>query len=254
MSLRESLSTPDAKARYVRRLFGTIAGRYDLITVLLSYGRDRAWKRRLAGMAEVRPGAQALDLACGTGDITFDLVRRGARAIGLDITSRMIDLARAKVTAGRAPAAAGFLVGDMMALPFGDGSFDLVTAGYGLRNVPDLDGALDEIRRVLTPGGLFLSLDFDRPPGRLLRVTYLAYLTIVGSLVGLVLHGDPDTYRYIAESLRRYPGAEAVAGKLRDRGFTNARVVPVLGGLMAIHVARVGGPVPAPPAGAAGPA
>ncbi len=138
------------------------------------------------------------------------------------------------------PAVDGFLVGDMMALPFPDGAFDLVTTGYGLRNVPDLDGALDEIRRVLKPGGLFLSLDFDRPPNPLLRTVYLAYLTVTGSLLGFVLHGDPDTYRYIAESLRRYPGAAAVTGKLRARGFTDARQEPVLGGLMAIHAGRVG--------------
>ncbi|HVB38280.1 MAG TPA: ubiquinone/menaquinone biosynthesis methyltransferase [Vicinamibacterales bacterium] len=253
MSLREALSSPDRKARYVRRLFGTIADRYDLITVLLSYGRDRAWKRRLGEMADVRPGVRALDLACGTGDITLDLARRGARAIGLDITPRMIALARKKAGSLDGPAVDGFLVGDMMALPCPDAAFDLVTSGYGLRNVPDLDGALDEIRRVLKPGGRFVSLDFDRPPGWLLRTTYLTYLTIVGSLVGLVLHGDPDTYRYIAESLRRYPGAAAVADQLRARGFTDVRHLPVLGGLMAIHVGRVGQPASPPPAGASVP-
>ncbi len=102
MSLRDALATPESKARYVRRLFGTIADRYDLITVMLSYGRDRAWKRRLGEMADVRPGARALDLACGTGDITFDLAGRGARAVGLDITPRMIVLARGE--GGRVPA------------------------------------------------------------------------------------------------------------------------------------------------------
>ncbi|HVC20029.1 MAG TPA: ubiquinone/menaquinone biosynthesis methyltransferase [Vicinamibacterales bacterium] len=234
MSLRDALATPPARARYVRRLFGTIADRYDLITVVLSYGRDRAWKRRLGAMAAAGPGARALDLACGTGDLTFDLAARGARAIGLDITPRMIELARRKPAAGRG---AAFLVGDMMALPFADASCDLVTTGYGLRNVPDLDGALDEIRRVLRPGGRFLSLDFDRPPGRVLRSAYLAYLTVVGSLMGLVLHRDPDTYRYIAESIRRYPGAAAVASRLRARGFADATYHPVLGGLMAIHAA-----------------
>ena len=249
MPLQDAFATADSKARYVRRLFATIADRYDLVTVVLSYGRDRWWKRRLGELSGARPGRRALDLACGTGDITFDLARRGARAIGLDLTPRMIEIAAAKSRhAEGSGARVPFLVGDMMTLPFADASFDIVSTGYGLRNVPDLDGALDEIRRVLRPGGLFLSLDFDRPPGPGLRAIYLAYLTIAGSLLGLVLHGDPDTYRYIAESLRRYPGAAAVAGKLRARGFSDARAIPVLGGLMAIHAARLG---PSPAAGAA---
>lgn len=235
MSLRNALATPSAKARYVRRLFGTIADRYDLITVVLSYGRDRAWKRRVGLLADAGPGTCALDLACGTGDIAFELAARGARTVGLDLTPRMIELARRKRQARHGSVA--FVVGDMAALPFADASVDLVTTGYGLRNVPELDVALDEIGRVLRPGGRLVSLDFDRPPGRLLRGIYLAYLTVVGSLLGLVLHRDPDTYRYIAESIRRYPGAAAVAARLRARGFADAAHIPVMGGLMAIHAA-----------------
>jgi demethylmenaquinone methyltransferase/2-methoxy-6-polyprenyl-1,4-benzoquinol methylase len=234
------METPDGKARYVRRLFGTIADRYDLVTVVLSYGRDRAWKRRLNTLSDVRPGMRTLDLACGTGDITFELARRGARTIGLDITPRMIALARQKQD-DRGPARARFLIGDMIALPFPAAAFDVVTTGYGLRNVPDLDRALDEIRRVLKPGGQFLSLDFDRPPGRLFRALYLTYLTIAGSILGWLLHGDPETYRYIPASIRRYPGAAAVAERLRARGFANARHIRVLGGLMAIHTATLDG-------------
>jgi ubiquinone/menaquinone biosynthesis methyltransferase len=128
-----------------------------------------------------------------------------------------------------------FLVADMLALPFGDAGFDLVTTGYGIRNVPDIDAALGEIRRVLRPGGLFLSLDFNRPSNGLVRRVYLAYLTVVGSALGWVLHRDPDTYRYIPESIRRYPGAAAIATRLEAHGFARARYLPVLGGLMAIH-------------------
>jgi demethylmenaquinone methyltransferase/2-methoxy-6-polyprenyl-1,4-benzoquinol methylase len=126
----------------------------------------------------------------------------------------------------------------MMALPFGDSSVDLVTTGYGIRNVPDLDQALSEIRRVLRSGGMFLSLDFNRPADPFLRAVYLAYLTVVGSTLGWVLHRDPDTYRYIPESIKRYPGADAVARRLEAHGFGRATYVPVLGGLMAIHEAR----------------
>lgn len=231
-----ALGAPDAKRRYVRSVFATIADRYDLITVLLSYGADRRWKRRLADLAAVRPGESAVDLACGTGDIAFGLAARGARVVGLDVTPRMIELARVKAAAHQGTCR--FIVGDMMALPFPDASFDLVTTGYGLRNVPSLEPAVREIRRVLRPGGRLLSLDFNRPSRPLVRAAYLAYLTVVGSTLGWLLHGDPDTYRYIPESIRRYPGAAAVAGLLRGAGFTDAAYVPLLGGLMAIHRAR----------------
>jgi len=235
MSLRDRVATPEGKRRYVRTLFATIADRYDLITVILSYGRDRAWKRRLVDMARVTPGTRALDLATGTGDIAFLLHDAGAAAVGLDVTARMIELARAKRPAGAGPA---FLVGDMMALPFPAGSFDLVTTGYGLRNVPDLSGALAEIARVLRPGGQLLSLDFDRPSHPIVRAAYLAYLTAAGSALGWILHRDPDTYRYIPVSIRSYPGAVGVVALMRARGFAEAARIRVLGGFMAIHHAR----------------
>jgi ubiquinone/menaquinone biosynthesis methyltransferase len=235
--LRDALSTPDRKARYVARLFATIADRYDLITRLLSYGRDQHWKRRLIASAAIAPGERVLDLACGTGDLAFDAAARGAVVIGLDLTPRMVHLARQRA-ASAADVGITFMVGDMMSLPIADASIDVITTGYGLRNVPVLDGAIREIHRVLKPGGRLLSLDFNRPASAPLRAAYLTYLTVVGSTVGWALHGDPDTYRYIPESIKRYPGAVAVVDRLRGAGFGEARWEPVLGGLMAIHVAK----------------
>src|SRR5262245_34070659 len=232
MSLRDRIATPDGKRRHVRTLFATIADRYDLITRVLSYGQDRRWKERLVELAAPRSGMVALDLATGTGDIAFLLHDRKARTIGLDVTRRMIEIARGKRADSSAPA---FLVGDMMALPFPAASFDLVTTGYGLRNVPDLTTAVDEMYRVLKSGGQVLSLDFNRPRPPLVRAAYLAYLTVVGSTLGWVLHRDPDTYRYIPASISRYPGAEAVAELMKARGFLSVSHHRVLGGLMAIH-------------------
>lgn len=231
MTLKQALSTASGKSRYVRELFARIADRYDLITMLLSYGLDRGWKRRLIDRIDVRRGTQLLDVATGTGDLAALASKRGGSVVGLDITWRMLELAAAK----QPVPSPIFVRGDMSALPFPDASFDVVTTGYGIRNAPDLGRALDEIARVVRPGGEFLSLDFDRPPNPMLRALYLGYLTLVGSIMGLLLHGDPDTYRYIPASLRGYPGSRQVARMLRDRGFERVDVIPVLGGLMAVH-------------------
>jgi ubiquinone/menaquinone biosynthesis methyltransferase len=241
-SIHDRIATAEGKRRYVRSLFQTIADRYDFITVALSYGQDRRWKKRAIDLAEVRGHEQVLDLATGTGDLAFALQGRVERVVGLDLTKRMIELARAKVAtkhrAGARGAQLDFLVGDMLALPFRSASFDLVTTGYGLRNVPDLDGALDEIARVLKPGGQVISLDFNRPEHPVVRGAYLFYLAVVGGALGWLLHRDADTYRYIPASIRRYPGAAAVARMLEARGFTRVKYYPVFGGLMAIHHAH----------------
>jgi demethylmenaquinone methyltransferase/2-methoxy-6-polyprenyl-1,4-benzoquinol methylase len=230
MNLRSEISTPVGKRRYVRRLFATIADRYDLITVLLSYGLDRRWKDRLISLAALTSDDRVLDVACGTGDILLRARQRARLAVGLDVTRKMLLYAAAK-----APPRPHVVAGDMQELPFPSSSFTVVTAGYGLRNVPHIEQAIEEIARVLAPRGRLLSLDFNRPTHPVVRAAYLTYLTIVGSVLGFVLHRDPDTYRYIPESIRNYPGAEGVARLLGERGFTDVRVVPLLGGLMAIH-------------------
>ncbi len=152
---------------------------------MLSYGQDARWKAKLVSIAAVRNGERALDLAAGTGDIAFAVAARGAQTVALDLTHRMLQLAQAKSRA------ASFITGDMTSLPFRSASFDLVTTGYGLRNVPDLNAAIDEIARVMKPGGRLLSLDFNRPENAIIRAAYLAYLTIVGSTLGWILHRDP---------------------------------------------------------------
>ncbi|HYE86328.1 MAG TPA: ubiquinone/menaquinone biosynthesis methyltransferase [Vicinamibacterales bacterium] len=232
MALHTAFDTPHSKRTHVRKLFATIADRYDLITRLLSYGQDAKWKAALVSIAEVRRGERALDLAAGTGDIAFAVAARGARTIALDITHRMLQLA------SRKSSTASFITGDMGSLPFSSAAFDLVTTGYGLRNVPDLDVAIDEIARVLKPGGRLLSLDFNKPEHALVRGPYLLYLSAAGSILGWLLHRDADTYRYIPESIKRYPGARGVADRLAARGFDSVTVIPCLFGLMSIHVAR----------------
>ena len=232
--LASAFDTAEQKRRYVLGVFGTIADRYDLITRLLSFGLDQGWKRRLLRLTGVAQTDRLLDLACGTGDLALLARAKGASAIGLDFTPRMIELALRKPGSGHV----AWLVGDMGDLPIADAAVTIVTTGYGLRNVPDLAAALAEAHRVLAAGGTLASLDFDRPESAWLRQAYLAYLTVVGAALGWLLHGNPDAYRYIAASIRRYPGARAVAGMLRTAGFASVDHVPVLGGLMAIHIAR----------------
>ena len=231
--LARAFDSPADKRRYNARLFATIAHRYDFVTRLLSFGRDQSWKRRALDLARMAPGVRVVDLACGTGDLALAAAARGAQVVALDLVPAMVTIARGRPGAEVLP----FLVGDMTALPIATGTVEVVLTGYGLRNVPRLDRALAECARVLRPGGRLVSLDFNRPRQPVVRAAYLSYLTIVGSVVGLALHGDPDTYRYIPESIKRYPGADAVVSLLREAGFCDARWHPLLGGLMAIHEA-----------------
>ena len=234
--LKENISSRNKKQGYVNQMFATIAPRYDFITVFLSYGMDRGWKRRLIEQLHLGGQEKVLDLACGTGDITFAVGERlpPGKVIGLDITHGMIEIAESKRRA-RGLNNVFFHCGDIMSLPFPDASFDCVTCGYALRNVPDVESALAEIKRVLKTGGRFHSLDFGHPVSRVYHWFYLRYLVFVGSALGWVLHGDPDTYRYIPESLKLYPGQRGVQAIMNRLGFAETGFQEFGGGIMAIN-------------------
>jgi ubiquinone/menaquinone biosynthesis methyltransferase len=232
VKLQQALARPDTKRQYNQRLFATIAARYDLITRLLSFGRDQSWKRDVVELARVGPADRVLDLACGTGDLAERSAALGASVVGLDLTPKMLTFAQQR------RAKSQLIAADMCLLPISDAQFSVVTVGYGLRNVPDLAAALNEIHRVLKPGGRLCALDFDKPDSAVVRAVYLGYLNVVGGALGWVLHRDPDTYRYIPASIKRYPGARGVVKLMQAAGFANVRHVKVLGGLMAIHFAE----------------
>jgi len=234
--LKEHVSSKEKKQRYVNRLFDTIAPRYDFFTAFMSYGMDRGWKRKLVEMASLSGNETALDIACGTGDITFMLARRlsGGHAVGLDITEKMLEIA-ARKRRESAIENLSFHRGDIMSMPFMDETFDCVAGGYALRNVPDIAAALAEIKRVLRPGGRLLSLDFGHPPNRAYRWLYLRYLSVVGAAVGLALHRDADTYRYIPETLKLYPGQRGVQEMMARAGFVDTGFRQFGGGIMAIN-------------------
>jgi demethylmenaquinone methyltransferase / 2-methoxy-6-polyprenyl-1,4-benzoquinol methylase len=222
----------DQRAAKVRDLFGRIAPRYDLINDLQSFGLHRLWKRRLIRLAGAAPGLRALDLCCGTGDLALDLARRGAEAVGLDACEPMLEIARTRLETPDNPR---FVLGDAMRLPFRDGEFDIVTVGYGLRNLARWEAGLAEMQRVTKARGRLLVLDFGKPPRALWRRLYFGYLRLFVPMLGRVCCGDAAAYAYILESLQHYPAQEGVAARMRELGLDDVRIINVLGGAMSIN-------------------
>ena len=236
LNMKAHISCKEKKQGYVNQMFATIAPRYDFITIFLSLGMDQGWKRKLIEMLDLKGDEKALDLACGTGDITFALGAplRSGEAIGVDITPGMVEIAEGKRKAMNVSNVV-FHCADIMNLPFPDASFDCVTCGYALRNLPDVELGLVEIKRLLKPGGRFCSLDFAHPDNRTFRWLYLKYLIAVGSSLGFVLHGNIDIYRYIPESLKLYPGQRRVREIMDRLGFIRTGYHEFGGGIMAIN-------------------
>ena len=223
------------RAAKVNQLFARIAGRYDLINDLQSLGLHRRWKRLVIRKAEVRAGERALDLCCGTGDLAFGLARAGAQATGLDFTAPMLEVARAKKRLGTNPE---FISADATKIPFPDASFDIVTVGYGLRNLTSWETGLSEMVRVARPGGRLLVLDFGKPNNRVWRAVYFGYLKLFVPILGKIFCGDATAYAYILESLKHYPAQQGVAAKMREMGLVEVKVTDLLGGVMSIHYAE----------------
>jgi demethylmenaquinone methyltransferase/2-methoxy-6-polyprenyl-1,4-benzoquinol methylase len=239
LDLKEHIASKEKKQRYVTRLFQKIAPRYDFFNIALSMGRDRRWKRRLVDMAKLNGDELVLDIACGTADITFEIARRleSGFVVGLDITPAMLEIAERR-RRGRLAKNVSFHQSDIMRMPFKDETFDCLTGGYALRNVPDIEAAIEEIRRVLKPGGRFLSLDFGRPRSPIYHWLYINFLIVVGSVAGLILHGDADTYRYIPETVKLYPGQRGVLELMKRAGFVDAGFREFGGGIIAINWGR----------------
>jgi len=225
------------RAAKVNDLFATIAHRYDLINDLQSFGLHRGWKRRVAKLANVKAGDHALDVCCGTGDLASALAAQGAKVVGLDFSEAMIAVARSKAQRPdvRAPVPQ-FLLADALRIPFPRASFDIITIGYGLRNLSSWETGLREMVRVARPGGRLLVLDFGKPENALWRYSYFCYLKLFVPLLGLVFCGNAGAYAYILESLRHYAAQRGVAAKMQELGLNNVRVENLIGGAMSINV------------------
>jgi demethylmenaquinone methyltransferase/2-methoxy-6-polyprenyl-1,4-benzoquinol methylase len=229
----------DQRGAKVGDLFATIARRYDLLNDLQSFGLHRLWKRRVVSLAGVRPGDRALDLCCGTGDIAFALARQGADVTGLDFSEKMLEVAQSRLTNVKPETKKlKFIQGDAGQIPFPDNSFDAVTMGYGLRNLPSWEAGLREMVRVAKPGGRIVVLDFGKPPNALWRSLYFTHLKCSVPLIGLLFCGRADAYAYILESLKHYPAQFAVAEKMRELRLANVQIVNFIGGAMAINFGK----------------
>ncbi len=233
----------DRRAERVGDLFAGVAARYDLINDIQSLGLHRFWKRRLVRLARVGRAQRALDLCCGTGDVTFALARTGAEAIGIDFSGAMLAVAKRRVARLGEPARrewggrVQFIEADALQLPFSESEFDAVTISYGLRNLADARRGLAEMWRVAKPGGRLVILDFGKPANRWWRGVYYAYLRRLVPVFGRLACGDAAAYAYILESLERYAAQEGVSAMLRELGAMDVRVINLIGGAMSIHCA-----------------
>lgn len=212
----------------VRTMFDRIAPVYDVMNRVMTVGLDRRW-RRLTVEAVVQPGARVLDACCGTGDLAISAEREGGIVTGLDFSGEMLARARRKSDTIE------WVQGDLLALPSGDGTFDAATVGFGVRNVADPRAALLELRRVLRPGGRLAILEITQPRGHL-RPFFSLWFDRVVPLIGRVLPGG-KAYAYLPASVRRFPGAEELAGLIDEAGFEDTSFRLFGGSIVALHTA-----------------
>jgi demethylmenaquinone methyltransferase/2-methoxy-6-polyprenyl-1,4-benzoquinol methylase len=232
------LSYDEQRAPRVREMFSRLAGRYDLVNDVMSFGMHRRWKRQSVALAlaAARPPARLLDLCCGTGDMAFYAEQRDPKLeiVGVDFTLPML------AVGGRRAAAQGsrarFAQADALQLPFPDGVFDAITVGYGLRNIADPGAAVAEMRRVLAPGGRVVVLDFGKPDNPVAAALYRAFLHTMMPAVGWIFHGDPETYLYIPASLEKFPAQRGVERLMRDAGLVRVGYENRLLGTMGLNV------------------
>jgi demethylmenaquinone methyltransferase/2-methoxy-6-polyprenyl-1,4-benzoquinol methylase len=225
-----------AKTGMVRAVFDSVAPRYDVMNDLMSLGIHRAWKRVFVTQLAPRPSRTLLDLAGGTGDITFGwLSGGGGPAILSDINGRMLSVGRDRALTRGLIAGLSLMVADAEHLPLPDRAVDTVTIAFGLRNCTDKDAVLAEARRVLKPGGRFLCLEFSRLQVAAMAPVYDAWSFKVLPRLGQLVAGDSDSYQYLAESIRTFPDQATLAGMFRNAGFSRVTVRNLSGGIAAIH-------------------
>jgi demethylmenaquinone methyltransferase/2-methoxy-6-polyprenyl-1,4-benzoquinol methylase len=229
-------------AAWVRDMFARVAHRYDLANHLLSFNIDRLWRARTArrvGRILERPEARVLDICCGTGDLVLALAKGGPATrptFGSDFCHPMLTAAHEKIERRRVRAP--LFEADALRLPLRDASLDLITAAFGFRNLADYGAGLEEMRRVLRPGGMAAILEFSQPPNPAFAALYGFYSRRILPWIGGALSGSPDAYRYLPESVRKFPSAPELADDMRRVGFQSVSYELLTGGIVALHLAE----------------
>ena len=230
----DELVTPEEKRRRVGRVFSSVARRYDLMNDLMSGGLHRLWKDRFVHRVKPRPGEQILDMAGGTGDVAFRMARRGAQVTVADVNADMLAVGMERAGA-RGLEGLAWKQENAEGLTFADSSFDAYTIAFGIRNVADIPEALNEAHRVLKHGGRFYCLEFSSSDWPGFADLYELYAGKVIPRIGRAVTGDEDSYRYLVESIRRFPKPAAFSAMIAEAGFRQTKFEPLLGGLVCIH-------------------
>jgi demethylmenaquinone methyltransferase/2-methoxy-6-polyprenyl-1,4-benzoquinol methylase len=237
----EGAQSEQEASRWVRAMFGRVAHRYDLANHLLSANIDRVWRSRTVKRVSdilARPDSRVLDLACGTGDLLIALEREaGRQMIGSDFCHPMLTGASAKLA--KSSMKSVLLEADALQLPLSDESLDLITIAFGYRNFANYQAALTALRRLLKPGGALAILEFTQPPNRLFAALYNWYTRQILPVLGGVISGDSAAYRYLPESVRKFPDAKGLAAMMRAAGFDSVEWEYLTFGIVALHIARV---------------
>jgi demethylmenaquinone methyltransferase/2-methoxy-6-polyprenyl-1,4-benzoquinol methylase len=230
----EQLVSPEEKTRRVGEVFSSVARRYDVMNDLMSGGMHRLWKERFVNRVKPRAGEDILDMAGGTGDIAFRMAKRGARVTVADINADMLEVGKERAER-RTLTGLAWRVENAEALSFADASFDAYTIVFGIRNVTDIPAALREAHRVLKRGGRFYCMEFSSSDWPGFSALYDAWASNVIPRIGKAVADDEDSYRYLVESIRRFPRPNAFRAMVAEAGFAQAAAEPMLGGLVTIH-------------------
>lgn len=227
----------DQKAGLVHGVFSNVASKYDVMNDVMSMGVHRLWKDAMMDWLAPRPGQRLLDVAGGTGDISFRFLKRapGATAVVLDMTESMLVEGRKRAEAAQMAESLDWVVGDAMALPFKNNSFDVYTISFGIRNVTRIEDALSEAYRVLRPGGRLMVLEFSQLPNPAMQWLYDRYSFNVIPRMGQLVAHDRDSYQYLVESIRKFPDQESFARMIREAGFEQVKYRNLSMGIAALH-------------------
>jgi demethylmenaquinone methyltransferase/2-methoxy-6-polyprenyl-1,4-benzoquinol methylase len=237
----EGARTEQEASRWVRSMFGRVAPRYDLANHLLSANIDVVWRNRTVRKVRdvlMRPDARVMDLACGTGDLLVALEREaGRRLVGSDFCHPMLQGAGHKLR--KLSLQSALVEADALALPLGDASLDLITIAFGFRNFSHYHAGLEEMRRVLRRGGMLAILEFTQPPNKVFAALYNWYTRHILPVIGGAISGAPEAYKYLPESVRKFPHAAGLADMMRESGFQKVEWEYLTFGIVALHIGRV---------------